>query len=408
MKWVSVWGTMARVSTQAADPLLGLVPRLFQPSGPVFPSGHPGLASREADVRHDSEIVMDVIEVGGRPRMIASPGKLGHALLAYPGLRRPRERWQRRALGAALAVGADRWAPRGTVRRVRHVVSCDPSPGPHAVAFDVAGLAGKPRFMTVLRQGDDHYKPTLVLLDEQGHSVGYAKLGWTPATAAMVQREARALGLAVALGGSLRAPMLLGQGQQAGRPLLVTAPLPPGLSPSPSRIPPAVLTPFAGPPRAANATDVLAPFSVTVKQARARGDDERADLIEAARARLSGRWRDGLQVTRSHGDWVPWNVAVAGSGVWYAWDWEHYSPGRPKGFDNLHWRVLTAREHGGARWSECYDELTDDQIDIAVFHALTLLDRGERVRESDSSDPYPIAPTLKLLLQRLQHLHPGT
>lgn len=204
--------------------------------------------------RGASSVVLDGIVVGGRPRLIASPGKLGPALFAHPGLRRPRERWQRRTLAAALAVRADRWSPGGSVRRERHVVACEPSPGPHAVAFDVAGLAGTPRFMTVIRQGDDHYKPTLTLLDDKGCPVGYAKLGWTIPTAAMVRREARALESMVALSGSLRAPTLLGEGAHAGRPLLVTAPLPPGLFPSPSLNPPDVLTPFAGTPRAVTAT----------------------------------------------------------------------------------------------------------------------------------------------------------
>ena len=42
-----------------------------------------------------------------------------------------------------------------------------------------------------------------------------------------------------------------------------------------------------------------------------------------------------LSFGRWHGDWVSWNMAEAPDGL-YVWDWEYSRPGRPFGFDLLH------------------------------------------------------------------------
>jgi len=49
-----------------------------------------------------------------------------------------------------------------------------------------------------------------------------------------------------------------------------------------------------------------------------------------------------LPVGITHGDWVPWNLAVAG-GALHAWDWEHVRLPDVVYLDLVHWHVQ--REH---------------------------------------------------------------
>jgi hypothetical protein len=48
-------------------------------------------------------------------------------------------------------------------------------------------------------------------------------------------------------------------------------------------------------------------------------------------------------VGRSHGDWVPWNVAHDSRVTW-AWDWEHSSSDAAVCLDLVHWHQFVARE----------------------------------------------------------------
>ena len=56
---------------------------------------------------------------------------------------------------------------------------------------------------------------------------------------------------------------------------------------------------------------------------------ERVDGIVGRRTLSWGAW---------HGDWTPWNMAVAGDRV-LLWDWERFEGGVPLGFDALHYVV---------------------------------------------------------------------
>lgn len=40
---------------------------------------------------------------------------------------------------------------------------------------------------------------------------------------------------------------------------------------------------------------------------------------------------------RTHGDWLPWNMAWADDGQLAVWDWEHSHPAAPLLLDSLHW-----------------------------------------------------------------------
>ena len=51
-------------------------------------------------------------------------------------------------------------------------------------------------------------------------------------------------------------------------------------------------------------------------------------------------------VGRSHGDWVPWNVARDGARTW-AWDWEHSGEDEAVCLDLVHWHQFVARERSG-------------------------------------------------------------
>ena len=51
-----------------------------------------------------------------------------------------------------------------------------------------------------------------------------------------------------------------------------------------------------------------------------------------------------------HGDWTPWNMALAGDRV-LLWDWERFETGVPAGLDPLHY-VVNALNPGGASTPE--------------------------------------------------------
>jgi hypothetical protein len=60
---------------------------------------------------------------------------------------------------------------------------------------------------------------------------------------------------------------------------------------------------------------------------------------------------DGVELPLglSHGDWVPWNLAVRHDGdgpALVAWDWEYGATDAPLGLDDVHGGYVVARQRG--------------------------------------------------------------
>ena len=328
---------------------------------------------------------LDVLDIRGRPRLLISPGPgARRALRSGNGLRAPRDRTARWLAGVGVTALAA-LPQTGVLRRLTvRPRRC----GVQRVTARIAETGGLPteRVLVTVRTIDDHYKPTITFLDACGTATGYAKLGWTPGTAEMVRREAGALAaVRGALGPRLATPDLLGCGDHGDRPWLLTAPIEESARRSGTVLPDAaVLAALAG------VTSLGSADAATAAWRRPQGP--RGALVDAAGRRLSDVWRHGVELGRSHGDWVPWNTARVGSRT-IAWDWEHYRAAAPVGVDAVHWQVMTAHTLEGLSWDDAYRRLlaaAPEVAPLALFHATDLLVRSETLKGSDGSEPFPL------------------
>jgi hypothetical protein len=277
----------------------------------------------------------------------------------------------------------------------------------HAIA-QAAGLSTT-RCLVTVRPVDDHYKPTLTMLNERGDAAGYAKLGWTQGTAGLVLTESAALaGVNQRLGQQLTTPQLLGVGEHLGRPFCVTAPIDARFRRSARTLPPfPILLQLAGTSTTRHPDHLTASWSdVSI------ADDDRAFLVAAAHRVLRQRWRAGVSTGRSHGDWVPWNTGSQGDQM-IAWDWEHFRPDRPVGFDALHWMVMSRRTLDDDSWVDSYLAALQqahpafralgapDVPGLALFHSTELLLRSETLKSADGNEPFAVDDVVRMLLSRL-------
>ncbi len=300
-----------------------------------------------------------VVPGPGRPRFLvplAGRAAAAGSLTRYNALRSAKVRAPRAILGAAFRTGV---APALLRHRLLVCVPAglpEPELGDHLLSAHLGRVLGVPELaMGVgVHPPDPNLKPTLQLFGPDGAPVGYAKVGWSPATREMTRREAGAVaaagdgpGVPGCPGGRIRVPRLLHHGPWRDRDITVTAPLPPAIRRHRDVDAPPPL-PYDDAFFAAHVAKLVdADFwhalrgEVAVLAADA-GERRLAGLIAA---RCDAVERDHgdvpLRVARWHGDWVPWNIGRHG-GVLYAWDWEHSAPGVPVGFDLLHWRFQVA------------------------------------------------------------------
>jgi len=215
---------------------------------------------------------------------------------------------------------------------------------------EVLGVAGL-RFAGTARPCRDFVTPVLQLLDADGRTVGFAKLGWDVVTDGMIRAEHDALDRVGRAGvPGLVVPTILWCGTWNGHAVLVTAPMPRDVA----RVRDGAVVPV-GPLRDLAAVDapmVVGPLGTSAYWERARatavdasaaGDDAiaaRVDRIEAAFGGVD------LEFGRWHGDWVPWNLATD-RGSLHAWDWAYSAPSVPFGFDAVHFAYLPRQVLGG-------------------------------------------------------------
>lgn len=183
-------------------------------------------------------------------------------------------------------------------------------------------------------------KPTLRLFDRGGIPKGYAKVGWSAATRAMVRRETAALRDLDGGVGMVRAPRALVSGDWHDHSYLVAAPLPPGLRAwrrPPEEMPEAIRQ-IAATGDESSASLAESPYLSNVRErirASAGNEPEAAAALSAWLERL-GAHPTKLEFGRWHGDWVSWNLGGV-EGEVYSWDWEYSDRCVPVGFDLLHW-----------------------------------------------------------------------
>lgn len=337
------------VLSAASPPLRDLIARLWggEAGGAVRvtlgepPAGHRVVESYA--VVPDPGNARFLVPLTGRAAAAAS-------LTRYNRLRSGKIRITRALLGAGFRIGlAQRMIPHRLLVSTPAELPPGDLPGTLLGAhlrqvLNVPELA----FGLGVRPADPNGKPTLQLFSAAGEPLGYAKIGWSPATRDLVVNEATA-GRAAAAAASerLRIPAVLHHGPWHDRVITVTAPLPAAVTrhADPDRPPdPSVLAGIAE-------TSGLRPLRLAESGHWRRLRDLVADMDdEPALAKALSTALDALQAEhggtelrfgRWHGDWVPWNIGHH-RGATHVWDWEHSTADAPLGLDLLHWRFQVA------------------------------------------------------------------
>lgn len=193
-------------------------------------------------------------------------------------------------------------------------------------------------------------KPVVAVLDPDGRAAGYAKLGGTTLTQALVRNERAALrSLGSARLTYTRIPAVLATDVWYGHEVLIQSALPvsrqdrgdTGLLLRAMR----EVAQVCGVRRGRLADTG---YWSTLRARIAHRYDHR---LTAAATRLEHRAGDVvLDYGAWHGDWSPWNCQV-GSDAVLVWDWERFAVGVPLGYDVLHHhlaRALTGRRPAAA------------------------------------------------------------
>ncbi|MBA2446164.1 MAG: hypothetical protein H0V49_12655 [Nocardioidaceae bacterium] len=221
--------------------------------------------------------------------------------------------------------------------------------------------------MTVRRK-NPNAKPTLQLFTPGGVPMGYAKLGWSQATRAMVQTEAASLEAVSGKLTSVLAPHVMAKGIWNGRYYVVVSPLPESVrrwSTPPLQAPHLILD-VAHSGEVAHGHLAGSPYERRLRQ-------QLDEVGETPETRILSAWLDRLvgesfplEFGRWHGDWVAWNMGSAGAKV-AVWDWEHSAPLVPVGFDALHWHFQqTLPAHGIEAAVLAVDGATLDLVALGV------------------------------------------
>ena len=274
-----------------------------------------------------------------RPRLLipaaAAPGAAAVRGYGEPGS--AGARLGARALSLAMASGIG-----GAVLRRRIRVSA-PAGADTIESFLRAALGADVLVSLYLGPARANRKPVLQLLSPQGQPAGFAKIGTSPLTRALVQAERDAL---IRLGraglSGVTVPEVLHFAEWRDLKVLVLSALPVRQRRRPvnGAALAAAMNSVAG--VGGLRREPLATGSywrrLTGRLAAADRSSER-DTLLGALGTLSARAGDAQLVLGSwHGDWTPWNMASTSDGL-LVWDWERFTDGVPLGFDALHYRL---------------------------------------------------------------------
>lgn len=306
-----------------------------------------------------------VIPDARRPRLLVPAGDRRLAASAVRCYVEPASRAARlkhNAVVAALRTGAS-----GVLLRdkVRVTSPLDQPRSGTSIETHLAEVFGADLFFSVhIGPPRASRKPVLQLLDRQGETVGFVKLGTGTLTRSLVRSEATAL---IALSHcrlrDVVVPKVLHAGQWRGHEVLIQSALPtwrPRTSLSTARMVAAMRT-IAGCLGVHSGTlagdlywkslrtrlDALVHRPVR-RPTRAGGTDAAAEartLALAADLLITTAGQAELSFGSWHGDWTPWNMASTSAGL-LVWDWERFTPEVPVGFDALHYDLQRMLDRG--------------------------------------------------------------
>ena len=183
-------------------------------------------------------------------------------------------------------------------------------------------------------------KPVLQLIDPEGDTFGFGKMGTGPLTQRLVRDETNALIALVDSGLSkLTVPRVLHAGTWRGLQVLVQSALPVWLPRAPltTRRLSAAMLDIAGCCGFSTGTLGGSAYWAELRgRLHALGDrPEGVALTAAAELLISRAGETTLRYGAWHGDWAPWNMANLADAL-LVWDWERFAQGVPVGFDAGH------------------------------------------------------------------------
>jgi Phosphotransferase enzyme family len=188
-------------------------------------------------------------------------------------------------------------------------------------------------------------KPVLQLLDRNGTTFAFAKIGTNELTRALVRSEAESLRFLTSTPlAHLRVPRPLYHGRWNGHEVLVQEALHPGRGADvgPPGLAPAMVELARS--KGTETSQLRASRYLTELRHRIRAE-QATGLTDTLLSRLDRlveyRGDHRLEFGSWHGDFAPWNMTTAPGRV-LVWDWEQYETGVPVGFDAVHYHVQTA------------------------------------------------------------------
>jgi hypothetical protein len=279
-----------------------------------------------------------VVPHARRPRLLVPAHDRRLAATAVRRYSEPQSRMARLKRGATVA--ALRTGVWGALQRDRRLVTTAPGPDGGIDGYLRDALGADLHVSVHIGPARPSRKPVLQLFGPDESTLGYAKVGVTALTRALVGSEARAL---VALGHAnlrlLRVPQVLHSGQWLDHEVLVTSPLPVWLP----------RTTFSEPRLASAMREVATCFGVRratlgdsmywqrlIGRLNALSETSEGPALMHAAERVAAKaGRMPLSFGAWHGDWAPWNMAMVADTI-LVWDWERFATGVPIGFDALH------------------------------------------------------------------------
>jgi hypothetical protein len=188
-------------------------------------------------------------------------------------------------------------------------------------------------------------KPVAQLIDRDGTTIGYAKIGVNELTRSLIRHEAAVLEmLGHAATTAVTVPGILHVGGWRDIEILVLRPLP-AWHRSPARtagrLLSAAMTEIAGISGITRSPLVRSPFWSRICADLDKLGPRGAPFLRIV-SQLGERHGDAVLAFGSwHGDWTRTNVVPYGNSV-LAWDWERFGSGVPVGFDALHYHLMSS------------------------------------------------------------------
>lgn len=232
----------------------------------------------------------------------------------------------------------------------RLVVEQEPAPGVRTAEAVLAEVLG-PVAAVVVRLGRRRFNRALVLMpfDRDGRLLAVVKVARGEAAREVLRREHETLGRVsrMELDG-LTVPRPLGHLETDTVSYLVMTPLTSAEANRPEPVPVTQMKALArqGPGEAAALRDTAAVARLRRQASALEDPDQRGWTTAALDDLLAELGEVAVPQGAWHGDWVPWNLARAGSQV-LLWDWEHFDPEALLGWDHLHYLAQHLRSSRG-------------------------------------------------------------